>query len=289
MSTRLFSGLAFCLQAGAWLLLRGHAAFAEAALLLYAAACGIALGAGLVFQPPNLGGATQLMWKRLFGVGFPIMLGGAVFSIFVTSDRWIATTLPGAAAAASYALASLVGSATVMLPTVISQQTYPRMAIAYGERHDGPEVLGMARRQNRTAFAMTAPLALLVGGAAALLIPRFLPQYTESVVPIGVIVMGLAALAAFTGYGNYLIVIGAQWAYLRSQLAGLAVAVVTATIGGTVIGLNGVALGIAAGYLVYGLLVRRTARQEFDVRFGSRGPGHMVAGAEVEELCGRLS
>jgi O-antigen/teichoic acid export membrane protein len=220
---------------------------------------------GAFARAPDLEGAALPVWRRLFHIGFPIMVAGALFTLFVTSDRWIAALLLGAGGAAPYALASLIGSAMIVLPTVVSQQTYPRMAIAYGQHHDEDRILAMARHQGAIAFALAAPVACIGAVAVTVLIPRVLPGYADSVWPSVIILFGLTPLAASSGYGNYLNVVGLQWTFLAVGVSSLSMGIVMMFIGGMGLGLIGIALGAAIAYFVYGstltvaaLLTRRT-------------------------------
>lgn len=242
------------------LLYQGHASFAACA-----AAYGLALATcaifGLVLHPPAFRAGSWITWKRVQSIGFPIMLAGLVFSVFVTSDRWIATSLLGSARAGSYGLASVVGSAMLVIPSVISQQTYPRMAIAFGREKTASSAFAMARMQNRLALLGTGPIGALLLVAAWLMIPRFLPRYDTALLPVTLIVIGFVTMSAFTGYGNFLNVVGQQWAYLRAQLASAVVGIALMAAGAISVGPAGIALGAAVSYAIYGVLVSGSARR----------------------------
>ncbi len=199
--------------------------------------------------------------RHLMRIGFPIMLAGLVFSVFVTSDRWMAVAILGAEVAAPYALASLVASAVLVVPAVVSQQTYPRMAIARGQTASAERLLEMARHQGLLAAALVAPLAAVVGLVAWIGIPLVLPDYLDARLPIVVLSAGLVVLGYLTGYGNYLNVVGGQWRYLAIQLVGVASALLLMFIGGLWLGVVGIAGGMSLGHVVYGVALRATARR----------------------------
>lgn len=204
---------------------------------------------------------------RLASVGFPIMLAGLVFSLLVTLDRWLAVSLLGPEEAAPYALASLMAAAMLVAPTVVSQQTYPRMAIARGRGAGSVELLAMARTQGLLAAGLVAPVAAALCGIAIFGVPLLLPQYEAAVPSVVLLTSGFVVLAYLTGYGNYLNVVGAQWRYLGSQLAGVAVALVLAWAGGVAFGLSGIAAGMALGHIAYGGLLRSVATRT-DISLG---------------------
>ena len=226
----------------------------------YAAALVGAVAIGFIVSPvPRLGRSEIPEIRRLGVIGFPIMLSGLLFSVFVTLDRWVAVTLLGAVEAAPYALASITASAMLVLPSVISQQTYPRMAMERGAGATDASLRKMAKRQGQLAAATTAPVALLVSVAAVLGVPMLVPEYLAAVPAIVILALGFTFLAYLTGYGNFLIVLGAQWQYLAAQLLGVSVALALMVVGGLSLGLPGIALGMTTSHLVYGATLAAVA------------------------------
>lgn len=197
--------------------------------------------------------------RRLASVGLPIMLAGLVFSLLVTLDRWIAVNLLGPEQAAPYALASLMAAAMLVAPTVVSQQTYPRMAIARGRGAGTVELLAMARTQGVLAAALLAPVAVALSGFAMLGVPLLLPHYEAAIPSVVLLTLGFIVLGYLTGYGNYLNVVGAQWRYLGAQLAGVVLAFLLTLAGGMAFGLSGIAAGMALSHIAYGALLRAVA------------------------------
>jgi O-antigen/teichoic acid export membrane protein len=246
--------------AGAYVATNPDPSFTTAAVA-FAVSQIVAVAIGFLLRAPATGRFKQPMFRRLLKVGVPIMLVGILFSFLVTADRWIATVVFGPAEAAPYALASIIGSAMLILPGVLAQQTYPRMAIAFGETGDPRIAFRMARRQNRIAILLAVPAVLAVGLGLIVLIPRLLPEYVDAVIPSMLLLLGLLALSAFAGWGNFLNVIGAQWEYLRMQALGLVIAIVLMLVGAGTAGLAGIALGASVAYLAYGVLLEVAARR----------------------------
>jgi O-antigen/teichoic acid export membrane protein len=240
------------------LITSGAATFVVAALG-YATVQGVAIASGIVLDRPPVGRFSAVAFRRLVSIGFPIMVVGVLFSVFITADRWVATTVLGPADAAPYALASVIGSALLVLPSVISQHTYPRMAVMLGQSNDPGRAYEMASQQNRFALLTTVPVAVIVAVGAVALIPALFSAYAGAVGPTIVLCAGLVALSAFSGYGNFLNVMNAQWTYLRVQAASLAGAIVAMVGGALSLGLIGIGLGAAGAYLVYGILLARAA------------------------------
>jgi O-antigen/teichoic acid export membrane protein len=197
--------------------------------------------------------------RRLAVVGVPIMLAGLVFSVFVTMDRWMAIALLGFERAAPYALASLIATAMLVVPTVVSQQTYPRMAIARGRGASSEELFAMAHHQGLIAASIVAPIGVALVVFGWLGIPALLPAYIDAGPAVVVLSFGFVTLAFMTGYGNYLNVVGAQWQYLGAQVTAAGIAVIFILVGGLTLGLTGIAVGMAASHAIYGVLLRTVA------------------------------
>jgi O-antigen/teichoic acid export membrane protein len=117
----------------------------------------------------------------------------------------------------------------------------------------------MASQQGVAAAGLTVPAAFAVVFFMAVVIPRVVPQYDVAALPASIIALGLVPLALFTGYGNFLNVVGAYWAYLRIQMLALVLALILMWIGVQLLALPGLALGLSLSLLTYGLMVRATA------------------------------
>lgn len=244
---------------GATLAANGDTSFGAAALL-YGIPVLLTVGVGLIHARPPIPPQIHLgEMRRLMAIGFPIMLAGLVFSLFVTLDRWMAITLFGPVEAAPYSLASLIAAAMLVVPTVVSQQTYPRMALARGRGASASELLRMARHQGMIAAGLVTPIAVSIAVFVWVGIPVILPEYTSAAPATVVLASGFVVLGYLTGYGNYLNVVGGQWRYLAAQLVGVASAVALMFVGGWLWGLTGIALGMAASHVIYGVVLRAAA------------------------------
>lgn len=230
---------------------------------LYAAALVVALTAGPFRAPARPDSAVLDDVKRLMQVGFPIMAAGVVFSFFISSDRWIAAAVLGGPQSAPYQLASLIASGLMVVPSVVSLQVYPRMAMAHGSGISESELVRMATRHGTLAASIVAPLALATGVASVVLVPLLLPSYSDGVPAVLVLCAGLVVLSVVVGLGNYLNVVGRQWDYLRVQIASIVVAVTLMVLGGRVLGVTGIAAGISVGFVLFGVLLRASVRSPY--------------------------
>jgi O-antigen/teichoic acid export membrane protein len=233
----------------------------EQAILLHTVANLGALSTGLLGHAPLM---ARPSWKtaiRLAEVGLPIAAAGGLFGLLVSLDRWIAASMFGTQAAAPYALASTVAMGLMVLPNALSQQTYPRMALAYGATGDAGEVLRLARLQNRAAGRVTV-LAVGLGSVAASVVILLLPRVYLPAIPVLIpLNVSLLALAYSTGYGNALNTLGRQWLYLGVQAGALVTAAGVMVALGQQLGLIGIALGVGSGYLTFAALTRWAVRR----------------------------
>jgi O-antigen/teichoic acid export membrane protein len=197
--------------------------------------------------------------RELLSVGFPIMLVGLAFSLLTTADRWIATAVLGLQASAPYGLASLAASAGLLIPTIVSQQMYPRMARSFGMHADGSRLLRLARMQGIAATLLTLPATLLISAMMILVVPKVLPAYESATLPTVILSLGMLVIGFFTGYGNLLTIVGAQWRLLRIQVAAVVIGLVAMASGALALGMGGLASGLVLAFVVYGVTVRRHA------------------------------
>ena len=236
--------------AGTW----GLAGF----ILGQAAVAGV-VAAGLMLDP-----ATTLRlrfswpaWRRLVGIGWPIMLAGLLYALLTTVDRWVVGAFLGIEALGHYSLAILVLGVLALVPRVIGQQVYPRMAEAYGRTGDPAEVRRWARRQSRVATAVSLPLAAAVALVAPFGVGTFLPEYAPGVTAMQIVLVGPVLQSLAAGYGNLLNTVGRQRTYLLAQGVGVGTnLILSPSLVLLGFGLEGVALATAASYGVYALMVR---------------------------------
>ena len=183
-------------------------------------------------------------------MGFPIMLSGLMGNLFYTTDRWVASGRLDVSAAGSYGLASLIASAVLLVPTVVAQQQYPRLAMLYGGGATATKLREAARNQSLEAAGASVITAVGVCAFSLFIIPHILPAYVAATAPAMILSFGIAALAGGIGYGNLLVVIGALWAYLVLQLSCFVIAVLLMWLGCGFGGGVGLAVGFAAGQAI---------------------------------------
>jgi O-antigen/teichoic acid export membrane protein len=263
-------------QAAAQLAFAGVAILTLGLILVHVGIVGLAVGQGAALVVvvaaglPLQGRVPRPAWdptiaRRLVSVGLPIMLAGLAFSLLTTIDRWLVLGFLGREAVGVYGLVGLMMSSVLLLPTIVSQQLYPRIAFAHGEGRSGRELLALARRQGAIAFGLTAVVVVPIGAATAITVGLFLHAYRDALAPLTIVLGGLLTYSFSSGYGNLLNTIGAQRTYLGTQLMAIAYDVVLAVVLLSAgFGLVGAATSTATSMALYSLLLRWRAHQAID-------------------------
>lgn len=191
---------------------------------------------------------------RLVKVGFPIMAAALLYGFLTTTDRWIITGFLGVEQLGYYSLAIIVTGSLSLIPRVIAEQVYPRMAEEYGKTSTYYSLRRWILRQIAMAVAATLPLILGVYFLFPPLVRTFLPDYVAGIAAMRIILIGLLFLPIAGACSNFLNTVDKQVYYMIVQ--GFAVPV---NLGLNVIfvkmglGINGVALGTATTYVIYTL------------------------------------
>jgi len=197
--------------------------------------------------------------RRLMKIGFPIMSAGLLFALLTSIDRWVILRYNGVEALGQYTLAILSVSILSLLPAVISQQLYPRMAFLYGSTGVKRSLLPIVLRQSLASMSVTFPLIAVAFLLMPFFVETFLPDYAAGIRAARIVLVGLAFLPLAGGFGNYLNTVGRQVIYLAiisaAILLNLILDIIFVKNG---MGINGVAMGAAITYFIYALVLITT-------------------------------
>lgn len=190
---------------------------------------------------------------RLARIGFPIMSAGILYAFLTTLDRWVVLALLGTVSLGYYSLAILTMGVLGVLPNVVSDQMYPRMALTFGSRQAYRPLLPLIRQQLVMSTAVIAPVLAVVALVVLPLAPRYLPAFAPGVVPAQIASISFVFLAISGGFGNFLNTVGRQRSYLAAQVMAVllngAFSIVFVKAGWA---LKGVALSLVVSYAIYG-------------------------------------
>jgi len=186
---------------------------------------------------------NRTLIRRLIAVGFPIMLVGLIHTLFATVDRWVIVGHLGSEDLGYYSLAIMALSAVALLPQVLSQQFYPRMAYAWSATRDASELRRLATRQRLYTFAAVVPVVGLMALATPPLVRALLPQYSPGI-PAVLVTMFVPVVSTIgEGYGGVLHVLNRQFWYVGAILVA---AVVNIGVSLALVGPHGM-VGVAWG------------------------------------------
>lgn len=219
--------------------------------------------------------AARFDWQvflSLVKIGLPIIAAGTLYGLLTTIDRWVILTYLGVEPLGHYSLAIMASSMLGLLPMVVSQQMYPRMARRFGETGNVRALQPMIIRQALFGSGVTAPVLGIVYVGLPWLVAVFLQDYAAGVEPARVLLIGLACLPLAGGVANFLNTVGKQNYYLAIQgvgaLLNLALEVAFVKAG---LGLVGVAWGAALALALYTLLLLGTGWWVMRISTEARG------------------
>lgn len=246
--------------AGAYL--AGLDGFLAGQIVWYLVLCAAAYARKRDLFRPTLERALSV---RLIKIGFPIMLVGVAHAIFATVDRWIILGRLDAEALGQYSIAIMALGAVTLLPRVIAQQVYPRMAVAWSRDPRWSSLSPLIARQAWMALSVIVPVSLGLALIAPWTIRTLLPAY-EPGIPAVLVSLSIPLIRVLgLGFGNAFNVVGLQHLYLLGIVIGATVNAGVSLVLVSTLGLVGVAWGTAAGYLalstflvVAGTVLRRT-------------------------------
>lgn len=200
--------------------------------------------------------------KRLIKIGFPIMVVGITYTFLNTADRWFVSGFLGVQELGYYSMAILVFGMMVLIPRIISQQIYPRMAMDWGRTPSKETLSNWSSKQTKYVSLIIVPLFLIVVFLFPLLIRYLLPEYIPGIPALRIIAIGALFLPFSTGWGNVLIIIDKQIYYLYVILSAVILNIVFNFIFVRLgYGIEGIALGTVLSFSLYNFMLMVIARK----------------------------
>jgi O-antigen/teichoic acid export membrane protein len=205
-----------------------------------------------VVQPR--GGKTL---RRLLATGLPIYIVGLVFVMLTGIDKVIVLGFLGTEQLGLYTLATTAMAVLMMVPSLISNVMYPRIAEHYGATMQISELFPVVRRVIRLSLMLTIPVgSIFLLTFYFYVIPVHMPAYLEGRNAMAIIMLAGLFMPVGAGFGDIFNVVGKQRLYLMNILSGL---LVNACCGVLLIsrfgmGLEGAAIATVVGLLVFAVL-----------------------------------
>lgn len=159
--------------------------------------------------------------KHLLRIGAPIFVVGQVYALWVVVNRTLVLKLAGTEALGLYSMAVLAGAAIALLPTAVSQITYPRMSEQYGRTDNMGGLIRIALKPMLLSAAVLVPVVAAAWLLVGPVVQWILPAYVDAVpaiqwtLPIGIVF-------CFGPATNVFNVVRRQRLYLVAILLGMA-------------------------------------------------------------------
>lgn len=118
---------------------------------------------------------------HLFKTGFPIFMVGQINPIWGTIMNTIIFSMGGAKFFGLYALANIVQSSMMVIPSSFSQVIYPRMSIMYGEGKKAQDIIKLNLKPMFLQFFVMLIISIIGAFLLPIVIPWLLPKYVSGI------------------------------------------------------------------------------------------------------------
>lgn len=194
--------------------------------------------------------------KDLIKIGLPIMLLGMAYTFMNTVDRWIIIYYYDATQLGIYSLAILVFGGMRLLPMVVSQQLYPRMAKDWGKNNSKFNLIIWAKKQTKYTSYLTIIIFIPTVFFFPWLIKNYLVEYESGIIALLIIIFGTLFIPLSAGWNSVLIIINKQmislYIVLASIIVNLTLNLIFVHFG---MGVNGVALATTISFMIYNISI----------------------------------
>ena len=115
--------------------------------------------------------------KELIKTGFPLLLGGYLWSVFVIADQTFIALKFSIADLGVYTLSRLIIIALMFIPTALNAILYPKAANLYGRTGEAFTLRSFWAKSLLLFILMIVPLVILAYFFLPLIVNRFMPDY----------------------------------------------------------------------------------------------------------------
>ena len=186
----------------------------------------------------------RLLLGPLLVEGLPMLAGGVAFDTIRTADRIVIGFTLGASQLGVYSVTSLICQGIYYLPNALSTVMYPRFQERYGQTKT---VVSLRRFVELPLLVLSDALLAAIAVLLIVLPPAiaaYLPQYTGTIAPLRVMLVGTYFLCLTPPAGQFLLTVHKQTPALFIALPSTALALAAGYLGASR-GLTGVAFGVA--------------------------------------------
>jgi len=193
---------------------------------------------------------------RLIRIGFPIMTTGLLYALMMTVDRVIISAFLTMQQLGYYSLSILVMGSLTLIPMVVSQQIYPRMAETWGRTSKYKELTPWIRRQLLMSIGLSVPMIIAAYIILPPLVKHFLVEYTPGITAMKISFAAPLFLGLSSAFANFLKTIDKQVYLLLFQVLAVCFNIILNIMFIRVgFGINGVAIGTTIAFILHSLLL----------------------------------
>ena len=194
--------------------------------------------------------------KKLFIIGFPLLISAFGFTFFLTVDRWVIGKMLDAKSLGYYSLGSMFVGLLYTIPSVFSSTLFPRMLYYYGKNKKADSAIHLIYKP----MIILAIIMMIIIGVVALIIPYLinyiLPSYRPGMLVIVILLFGSYFFSFSSIISTYLISVNYQNTLLKIQYFHIFLLLICDYLvikSGA--GLLGVAICSSLIYFLYGLII----------------------------------
>ena len=238
--------LAFCILLVYW----------QPSLIIVAASMTIALSLSTLFSLKywRIDPAILSMIPKLIKIGLPIYLAGITFALLGSVDRWLILFYLDIESLGLYTPAILVLGLIIIVPSLVSNIMYPKLAYSYGLNHSIEKLKPTIHRMILLNTSLTGVISFI--GFLIMnffLVPLYLPAYLPGLMAMNIIFLTGLILPIGLSFGDLFNVIGLQKKYLLNMIYALLINILIGSFFVVVLNfkIEGIALGTLAGLLLF--------------------------------------
>src|SRR6185369_15797553 len=192
--------------------------------------------------------------KQLVRIGMPIFLVGIIYALFLSTDRVLIAKFLGVTKLGLYTPAIMAVGVTSLVPNIVSNVMYPKMAELYGKTESLLPLIPLVRKIMMINVLLTIVLAgLFLSIFNYIVIPFFLTDYAAAVPAMIIILIASIISTIGLSLGDLFNVLGVQRAFLTNISIATVVNFITGGLLLLTTGLElvGVSIGTLSAFMVF--------------------------------------
>ena len=180
------------------------------------------------------------------------MTAGILYAMMMTIDRVIISSLLSFQQLGYYSLSILIMGMLSLVPTVVGQQIYPRMAEAWGKKSKYTELRPWIRQQIFMSITLTLPLVIATFFIMPFIVKGFLNEYSSGITAMKISLIAPLFLVFSSTFANFLNTIDKQVTLLLFQFIAVCLNIMFNLIFIKLgFGISGVAAGTTMSFILH--------------------------------------